>query len=138
MNVNTNDRQVVHGNFLMYGVVAAATMIFCIYHFLFSASKMNVTDMYIILIFMMLSGVVLITIPAIEVIQQHKKWTFGKLAYLLAGLTGVTEAVVSLTALLTDNYYLYDKFNFIGFISLVGLAAISVCVHFAYETKSPD
>ena len=116
------------------GLIAVVIMIAEIYHFLFTSSKMNIIDMYAVLIAMLVSGLILITIPIMEFVHQKPgKHHFDKLTYLCAGLVGVVEAVVSLIALTTENYTLYNLFNFTGFLFLVGLTAIFATLWFTRE-----
>lgn len=129
----------IHFRLLWSGFTATMVMCLSLFHFLFSAKNMTKVDMYVILFIMLISGLVVFLVPIVEMLLKlHVKSQIGKMMYIFAGMTGIIEAVVSLIALYTGDYLLYDIFNFTGLVLLIGFVAIFGVLHFFYGAKSFD
>lgn len=110
----------------MAEVIGIVALMCTMYLFLEAGGKMQLVDHWIVLILMLLSGITLLLVPVLEYLlggkPSHKY--FRELCYLSAGLLGTSEAVASLTALVSDNMWLYDQFNPRGLTVLFGAIAI--------------
>lgn len=101
------------------GFVAVTVMYLCLFNFFFSAKHLNLPGMQILLAAMLASGLIVFLVPFIEMYYGIQKgWKFGKLVFILVGLCGITEAVVSFYTLYTGDRYWYDIFNIRGGLTL--------------------
>lgn len=110
----------------MAEVIGIVVFMCTMYLFLEAGGKMLLADHWIVLAFMLLSGITLLLVPVCEHLLGGKPSYkhYRELCEISGGLLGVGEAMVSFVAIFSENWMPYEKFNPLGQTILFGAIAI--------------
>lgn len=105
------------------GFVGGVVLIFCMYHFFDSESKMTMFDGFIFGIVLLASGAALIIVPMAELFLSYSRLNLGMLAYASSGAVGILLGAGYLLGVCFNSWSVYD-FARQAVIPLIGVTTI--------------